>query len=302
VPAFAGVRVYAGGGTARPATAAPARAITVRDLLAHTSGLAYGLSNTPSDSLVRAFDPFRASRTVAAFADSLARVPLVHSPGERWSYGPGLEVLGRVVEVVSRRPLDRYLEDEIFRPLGMRSTGFRLTPAMRARLAGVYERGDDRRLRPTRNPLVTDIYDPAARFVCGGCGLLSTADDYLRFAQMLLAGGTLDGVRVLQPSSVAEMRRDALPAAVGRIPAFLMGPGFGHGLGVAVQLDSATAENPSAPGTFGWAGAANTFFWVDPANELIGMVWTQHFPSFAHPLLADVKRLVYAALPPRGAP
>jgi CubicO group peptidase (beta-lactamase class C family) len=302
VPAFAHVRVYAGGGTARPATTLPARPITIRDLLAHTSGLAYGLGATPSDSLVRAFDPFRASRTLAGFADSLARIPLAFSPGERWSYGPGHEVLGRVVEVVSGRPFDRYLEEEIFRPLGMRSTAFRLTPALRARLVSVYRPAADRRLQSARQLPAGDNYEPGARFVCGGCGLVSTAADYLRFAQMLLNGGTLDGVRILRSESVALMRRNVLPSALVPIPALQMGPGNGFGLGVAVQVDSATAQNPSAAGTFGWPGAANTFFWADPENDLVGMVWTQHFPSFAYPLLPEVKRLVYAALAARTAP
>jgi CubicO group peptidase (beta-lactamase class C family) len=302
VPAFADVGVYAGGGAAHPTTTPPSRPITIRDLLAHTSGLAYGLGATPSDSLVRAFDPFRASRTLAGFADSLARIPLAFSPGERWSYGPGLEVLGRVVEVVSGRPFDRYLEEEIFRPLGMRSTAFRLTPALRARLVSVSGPGPDRRLQPVRPLPAGDNYEPGARFVCGGCGLVSTAADYLRFAQMLLNGGTLDRARILRPESVALLRRNVLPPGLVPIPAFSMGPGNGFGLGVAVQVDSATAQNPSAVGTFGWPGAANTFFWVDPQHDLIGMVWAQHLPSFAYPLLPEVKRLVYAALPRRIAP
>ena len=302
VPAFAEARVYAGGGTANPATTPPARPITIRDLLAHTSGLAYGLSNTPSDSLVRAFDPFRASRTLAGIADTLARIPLVFSPGDRWTYGPGLEVLGRVVEVVSGQPFDRYLDEEVFRPLRMRSTAFRLSPALRARQVRVYRPGPDRGLQPVQQVVASDNFEPGARFVCGGCGLVSTAADYLRFAQMLLDGGTLDGARILRPESVALMRRNVLPPALVPIPAFQMGPGNGFGLGVAVQVDTATAQNPSAAGTFGWPGAANTFFWVDPQHDLIGMVWTQHLPSFAYPLLPEVKRLVYAALAARTSP
>lgn len=304
VPAFAGARVYAGGGAAQPVTTTPARAITIRDLLAHTSGLAYGLGRTPPDSLANAFSLFRASRTVAGFSDSVASIPLLFSPGERWSYGPGLEVLGRVVEVASGRAFDRYLEEEIFRPLGMRSTGFRLTPALRARLAVTYERGADGRLRPVpaERLAAADNFEPGARFVCGGCGLLSTAGDYLRFAQMLLNGGTLGGRRILRPETVAEMRRHGLPPALGTIPAFLQGPGVGFGLGVSVQVDTATARNPSAPGTFGWAGAANTSFWIDPANDLIGMIWTQHLPPFAYPLQAQAKRLVYDALAARPRP
>ena len=293
VPSFAGARVYAAGGAAHPTTRPPRRPITIRDLLAHTSGMAYALDvKTASDTLVDAFNLFRASRTVAGMADSLARIPLMFSPGERWSYGPGFEVLGRVVEVVDGRPFDRYLEEEIFRPLDMRSTGFRLTPALRARLASTYERGADGRLRPPPESLLAgDIFEPGARFVCGGCGLVSTAGDYLRFAQMLLNGGTLGSARILRPETVALMRRNVLPPALLRT-----GPDAGFGLGVAVQVDSANAQDPSAPGSFGWKGAANTFFWVDPRNDLIGMVWTQHLPYGAYPLQRDVERIVYAAL------
>jgi CubicO group peptidase (beta-lactamase class C family) len=184
----------------------------------------------------------------------------------------------------------------------MRSTAFRLTPALRARLVSVSRPGPDRRLQPARQLPAGDNYEPGARFVCGGCGLVSTAADYLRFAQMLLNGGTLDRARILRPESVALLRRNVLPPGLVPIPAFSMGPGNGFGLGVAVQVDSATAQNPSAVGTFGWPGAANTFFWVDPQHDLIGMVWAQHLPSFAYPLLPEVKRLVYAALSRRIAP
>lgn len=301
VPAFAEAVVYAGGGAVQPTTTPATRPITVRQLLMHTSGMAYGLGNLAADSIANARGLFVASRTAAGFADTVARLPLAFQPGERWRYGPGLEVLGRVVEVVDGRPFERYLDEEIFRPLGMRSTAFRLTPALRARLAGFYERGPDGQLHPTRGLVPLDLLEPTARFACGGCGLVSTAGDYLRFAQMLLDGGTLDGVRLLRPETVAELRRDALPPALGLIPAGNFGPGTGFGLGVAVQRDGPSPENPSAPGTFGWSGAANTYFWVDPVNDLIGMVLTQHHPPFAYPLLRETKQLVYAALVAPGS-
>ena len=299
VPAFADAQVYAGGGAAQPTTVPAARPVSIRHLLMHTSGMAYGLGRTASDSMVNARGLFVASRSVAGFADTMARVPLLFQPGTRWSYGPGLEVLGRVIEVVDGRPFDRYLEEEIFRPLGMRSTAFRLTPALRSRLVQLYARGADGRLLSHPGSVSPAHFEPDARFACGGCGLLSTAGDYLRFAQMLLGGGTLGGVRILRPESVAELRRDALPPELGPIPAFLQGPGVGFGLGVSVQRDSASPRNPSMAGTYGWSGGANTFFWVDPRSDLIGMVWTQHHPMFAFPLLAEAKRLVYAALAPR---
>jgi CubicO group peptidase (beta-lactamase class C family) len=303
IPAFAGVRVYAGGGAASPVTVPAERPITIQDLLAHTSGLPYGLGGSPSDTLARVFDLFRASRTVAGFADSVAHLPLAFQPGSRWGYGPGLEVLGRVIEVVAERPLDEYLDEEIVRPLGMRSTSFRLRPELRARLAVLYGTGGDRRLRPQREFRGADGSEPDARFVGGGGGLVSTAADYLRFAQMLLGGGELDGVRILRPETVELMRRNLLPPEQIPLPRFMMqAPGFGHGLGVGVQVEPATEANPTAEGTFGWSGAGGTFFWIDPRNELVGMVWTQlYFGSFGT-LVPDVKRLVYSALAADVAP
>jgi CubicO group peptidase (beta-lactamase class C family) len=298
VPAFAKAAVYDGGGAQSPRVRPVARPITVRDLLMHTSGMAYGLGSTPADSIVVRFEMFRGARTVAGVADTLASLPLAFDPGARWSYGPGLEVLGRIVEVVSGRSFERYLQEEIFRPLDMRNTSFRLTPKLRSRLVLPYRPGADGRLRQLRGQEIEggDAYEPGARFAGGGGGLVSTAGDYLRFAQMLLAGGTLGDRRILRAESVAEMRRDALPGELGLLPAFLQGPGVGFGLGVSVQRDTATPRNPSAPGTFGWAGLFNTFFWIDPTNELIGMVWTQHLPAFAYPLQRELKQIVYEAL------
>jgi CubicO group peptidase (beta-lactamase class C family) len=279
---------------------AAARPTTIQDLLTHTSGIAYGFNSTPSDTLIRAFDLFRAERTLQGFADTLAHIPLVFQPGSRWLYGPGLEVLGRVIEVASGQPYDRYLEQEIFQPLRMESTGFRITPEIRTRVVTLYERGEDRPLRPVQNPVAADSFEPGARFICAGCGILSTLPDYLRFAQMLLNGGELDGVRILRPETVALIRTNVLPPEMLPIPSEIMGEGYGHGLGVAVQVGPPTPDNPTPPGTFGWPGAASTYTWIDPEHDLITMVWTQHFPFFAHPRMrTTLKQLVYSALEDR---
>jgi CubicO group peptidase (beta-lactamase class C family) len=295
IPAWANARVYNGGGAVSPVTVPAERRITIRDLLMHTSGIAYGISSAPSDSLVNAWDIFNGARTLEAFADSLATIPLAVQPGSRWRYAPGLELLGRVIEVVTHRPFEQYLQQEVFRPLAMTSTGFRLTPALAARAAVVHERGADGRLRPASILLAGDNFVSGARFACGGCGLVSTAGDYLRFAQMLLNGGELDGARVLRPETVALMTRNLLPEGMVPIAGYY-GPGMGQGLGMAVKVHDPSERGPAPAGVAGWSGAANTFFWIDPAANLVGMVWTQHATFFGATLGSEVQRIVYEAL------
>jgi CubicO group peptidase (beta-lactamase class C family) len=295
IPAWANARVYNGGGTASPVTVPAEKRITIRDLLMHTSGIAYGISSTPADSLVNAWGIFHGGRSLEVFADSLATIPLAVQPGSRWRYAAGLEVLGRVIEVVTHRPFEQYLKEEVFQPLGMTSTGFRLTPELAARAVVMHERGADGRLRAATTVLAGDNFIPGARFACGGCGLVSTAGDYLRFAQMLLNGGELDGVRVLRPETVAMMTRNLLPDGMVPIASYY-GPGMGQGLGMAVKVHEPSERGPAPPGVAGWSGAANTFFWIDPAANLVGMVWTQHVTFFGATLGSEVQRIVYEAL------
>jgi CubicO group peptidase (beta-lactamase class C family) len=296
IPAFAGVAVYDGGGADAPRTAPVTRLMTVQDLLAHTSGMAYGINATSVDTLVQRFEVFRASRTAAGMADTLATIPLLFEPGTAWNYGPGLEVAARVVEVVTGEPFDAFVEREILRPLRMHDTMWRVPPEAQQKLVTLYQRSGGS-LQPVTGtwPLITALYAQDARLICGGCGLLSTAGDFLRFAQMLLNGGTLDGVRVLGEQAVRTLTSDVLDPSIPGIPDW-MGPGYGHGLGVAVQVGPATETHPTAPGTFGWAGAASTWFWVDPENELILMVWAQHLPWGANAFGEHLKPLVYGAL------
>ena len=296
IPAFAGVKVYAGGSAATPVLHDPERSMTLADLLTHTSGLTYGfIGNTPADSIYRRAGLNNPRWTLAQLSDSLAHLPLAFSPGAQWNYGYSIDVLARVVEVVSGMTFDRYLDSALFRPLGMSMTAFHVTPAMEGHLATAYTRGAEGKLQPTAPPIAPE-YTPEGRMLSGGGGLLSTASDYLRFAQMLLNGGELNGHRVLKRETVALMVRDHLPPGLTPITVAPDWPpgrnGFGYGGAVRVDSD---ATVPGSPGTLRWAGAASTFFWVDPRADLVAMVWTQLLPP-AWSLDAQFQQLVYASV------
>jgi len=297
IPAFGRVQVYAGGPAASPTLRAPDGGITIEHLLTHTSGLTYGyFGDTPVDSLYRRPDLNDPAMTVGEFADRLAGIPLAFSPGKAWNYSMSIDVLGRVVEVASGRPLDRFLQEEVFAPLGMTETGFHVRPEMAGRIPVLYSQGPDGKLLATE-PLLDPSYLPGARFLSGGGGLLSTPADYLRFAQMILNGGELDGRRMLKRETVALLTRNHLPPSLTPIESPLVGQGgYGQGLGGVVLVDSARAGLPGSPGIYRWWGYAGTFFWVDPKADLIGMVWTQFVPGRAYPVELDFQRLVYDAI------
>jgi CubicO group peptidase (beta-lactamase class C family) len=296
IPAFANVKVYAGGAADDPVLLDPDSAITVRHLLTHTAGLGYGNGVTPVDTIYQRAAVFDPARTVEQFADSVARLPLYFSPGSRFQYSAAIDVLGRVIEVASGLPLDHFLDREIFQPLGMRDTSFRIRRDLQGRIATLYSRDPDGKLSEVTGGL-NEMYEPDARFFWGGGGLLSTAHDYLRFAQMLLNGGQLNGRRVLQATSVAGMMRNHLPDSLTPLSGPpLMDEGYGYGLAGAVLVDTARARLPGAPGIYRWSGYVGTYFWIDPENDLIGMIWTQFTPGRTYELEQEFQRLVYAAL------
>jgi CubicO group peptidase (beta-lactamase class C family) len=286
----------------------PKRPMTVRDLLRHTSGLinpeldfAYperGLADATADFGIRAIHMFygwadatayRRDATLADFVSALARLPLAHQPGEVWEYGLSADVLGRVIEVASGEPLDRFLQSRIFTPLHMVDTGFYVPEAKLDRLVDAP--------MPDRPP-IWDVTKPAKLF-SGGGGLVSTAPDYLRFCQMLLNGGELDGVRVLSPQTVKEMTTNALPSDIrifGNEIGALSGTSFG--LGFAVRTSPVFSKTPGAVGSFSWAGLWGTQFWIDPAEKLIGLQMIQAAPGegrAAVPFTA-IHYLAYGAL------
>ena len=246
------------------------RDMTIRDLLRHTSGLTYGLFG---DSRVdRMYGQAQLlggnGNTLADLVTGLGELPLKHQPGARFEYSVSTDVLGRLVEVVSGMRFDEFLQQQIFEPLRMVDTGFRVPMAKRGRLALTYNRGGDGLVpQPVGNIAETPS------FLSGGGGLYSTATDYLRFCQMVLNGGELDGVRVASTETVALMTSDHL----GDRPGGILGLVEGFGLGFAVRRDLGAPPHGSV-GELSWAGIRSTTFWIDPEKQIIGIYLTQLSP------------------------
>ncbi|MCY7350652.1 MAG: beta-lactamase family protein [Cytophagaceae bacterium] len=292
IPAFAGLQVSSGG-ESQAAPRPPQRVMTVADLLTHTSGLTSSGGAGYSVATLRS-----PGRTLAEFADTIAKLPLIASPEEKWEYnGLGYDVLGRIIEVASGRTLSRYLDEEIFAPLRMRETSFHVKPTMESRIPVVYSREKDGTLRPDAE-FLAPAYLPTSRFLSGGGGLLSTPADYVRFAQMLLNGGKLDGKRILSPASVATMMRNHIaPSLTPIVTPVFDHTGYGFGLGGAVLVDSTLSGEPGSLGIYRWAGSAGTFFWIDPKKDLIAMLFTQS-RTIRYQMERAFQQLVYAAVLP----
>ncbi|MDP1748320.1 MAG: serine hydrolase [Reyranella sp.] len=272
---------------------APAkRPMEVIDLLRHTSGLTYPEEGT--DALHKTYETvmtFRRDRTLADFVTGLAHVPLVHQPGEVWEYSWGVDVLARVVKVVSGQPFDEFLQSRIFKPLGMTDTGFYVSEEKRGRLVDPPKGG--------RHP-TWDVTKPAKLF-SGGGGLVSTAPDYLRFCQMLLNGGELDGARILAADTVRQMTMNAMPPGVRftGVTGEFVGPqvGTSWALGFAIRTNPTFSLLPGGVGSFNWSGFWGTYFWIDPSEKLIGLQLIQIAPENNFGQYRDAFRhLVYAAL------
>ena len=311
VPEMAGLTVFTSseGGAAAPV---PARSATVKDLLTHTAGFSYWFQpGSPVaalyDSEVGAgrferwrFDP--ALGGLDGLARSLARVPLVSQPGERWHYSMSLEVAGIVVERVSGETLDAFMKARLFAPLGMTDTGFTVAPGQGHRLASLYgpkpEGGLERLERGSESLLLAPV--PG---LSGGGGLVSTLDDYGRFAAMLRNGGVLDGRRILSEGAARDMMTNQLEAGqLAELPdlaAFGLGgtgEGLGFGLGGAVALRSPANGIPVTPGEYSWGGAASTTFWIDPRHRMAVVFMTQLLPPSADMLRDQLHAAVYHAM------
>ena len=245
-----------------------AREITIQDLLRHTSGFAYG-SRTTNAQVKQAYAKEGVDArdlTNAELVERLARVPLAHHPGAAWEYSRSTDVLGRLVEVIAGVPLSRFFEDRIHGPLKMADSGFFVPAAKLGRLAQAFP------VDPATGEKTSLINVTAPpRYESGGGGGVSTTDDYVRFAQMLLDGGRLDGVRLLSRTTVAFMASDHL----GRIADSHRTPGYTFGLGFRVRKDVGLDGQSGSVGEYSWAGAGGTYFWIDPKEELIAILMTQ---------------------------
>jgi CubicO group peptidase (beta-lactamase class C family) len=278
----------------------PVRQPTMRDLFTHTAGLSYwtpdGHVLEPAYDAVNALQP----ATLEQYVQAVLGLPLLHQPGSAWSYSPSLDVLACIVERITNQSFDAYVRDYIFEPLQMRDTGYSVSPEKQHRLMACYAPTTDGGLQRT-HPATT--LDSAAPVAYGGKGLYSTVTDYVRFAQMLLNRGHLDGVRLLARPTVDLMTsnhlsRDVLPSFdVVDLSQGYYTKGYGCGLGVRVLMNPAENEIVGSIGNFGWAGALNTYFWVDPVEELIGCIWTQSAQRmYRDPLERQFMTLAYQSI------
>jgi CubicO group peptidase (beta-lactamase class C family) len=259
LPEFANLKVAVTGLKGKTRKVLPKRDITLHDLLTHTGGLSYAL----------ALEYGKKGKNLAAFIKEFCQEPLLGHPGEQWRYSSSNDVLGRVIEVISGQSLDVFLENRIFRPLGMRDTGFFVPPAKHHRLAALYQHDPQTRIVPYGAEDQPYLEKPA--FLSGGAGLVSSTADYLRFCLMLLGGGALNGVRILSPKTVELMRQDHLPPGHPAIEPYK----FGYGYGVSVLRSLTEKQGIGSVGEFGWGGAAGTNVWIDPQEDMVCLVMFQ---------------------------
>lgn len=313
IPAFEALKVLESdpaGGTREVDLVRP---VTIRDLVRHTSGLTYDvLEDSPVSHLYRQARLLNnGDRTLEELVRELVRLPLAYQSGSRWHYSLGIDVAGYLIEVISGQPLNHFLKEKIFTPLGMSDTDFFVSAEKRGRVATMYGRPDilapdmtwSKVLKAWENGFneridVSATY-PASRqngFARGGHGLFSTAWDYMRFAQMLLNQGELDGVRILGRKIAELMHINHLPTEL--LPCELAGEpllGYGFGLGSRVLVNVAESQMPGSLGEFGWGGAANTYYWVDPKEEIVGVLMAQNLMGF-DVAEKDFQVLTYQAL------
>jgi CubicO group peptidase (beta-lactamase class C family) len=292
IPKFSNPRVIAPHGRLVPAN----REITLHHLMNHTAGFAYGdEEDLVIDMLYRAADLDNYDRSLEEYVTILAGLPLMYHPGERYHYSMATDVLGRVIEIVSGMALDTYFDKFIFGPLDLADTSFWVPEEKHTRFATLYGIKDEDTFAVLDKP--AGEYGKPVKMLSGGHGLVSTTSDYFRIAQLFANGGEVDGVRLLGPKTVDLMRMnhlesDLLPFEWDGAP----WPGYGFGLGFGVIIDSALAEPQGSLGSFGWGGYANTHFWIDPVEEIIGLLMMQYLPSGTYPVTNDFHTLVYQAL------
>jgi len=304
IPEWRDLRVFAQGNHPHFLTVPCERAMTVKDLLTHTSGLTYGfMERTNVDAAYRklGIGDRKAGATLRDMILDLATLPLEFSPGTAWNYSVATDVLGYIVEVVSGQSYDEFLRRRIFEPLDMRDTGFQVPRADVGRFAANYARRRNKSLKLEDDP-ENSVYAGDVTFFSGGGGLVSTGRDYMRFCQMLLNGGEFDGARILGRKTVEWMTMNHLPGnaelsemAVGR---FAETPydGRGFGLGFSVTTDPARSVTLGSAGEFAWGGAASTIFWVDPVEDLTVVFLTQLMPSATFDFRGQLMAIVYSAL------
>ena len=295
LPGFEKIKVFAGQDNGTLKLADLKRPVTIRDLMRHTAGLAYGLFPATSvDAMYKEARLLDRTQNLDSMLERLLKIPLAAQPGEKWMYSIAVDVQGKLIEVLSGKPLDEFFSERVFQPLAMKDTGFFVPADKLDRLTVNYGKKDGR-LSPVDGTQTSQFATRPALF-SGGGGLVSTADDYLRFAQMMLNRGELDGVRILKPETVDLMTRNHLadelvPITLGPLP--MANTGFG--LDFAVRVKTGKGEPQGSLGEYWWGGAASTQFFVAPRENLICVGMTQFMPST--PLyFQDARKKLYTAV------
>lgn len=292
IPEFKDIKILCARGRLEPIR----NEITVHMLMTHTAGLCYAEWEAPV--LAKYYlEPFiwDPDQTLEEFISKITNLPHAYHPGEKWYYSMATDVIGRLIEIIADMPLADYLEEKLFNPLGMPDTAFTVPETKEQRLAALYGPIEDN-LLGIIDDSVGGVYDNP-KLHCAGHGLVSTAEDYFNFSQFVLNKGEYEGVRLLSPRTIEFMtmnhlRPDYLPMAMDKEPLY----GMGFGLGFSVVMDPALAMTMSSAGTIGWGGAASTNFWIDPVEEIIGILMVQLLPSGTYPTTNDFRTAVYQAL------
>ena len=280
------------------------RPMQIVDLLRHTAGLTYGFqlrSNVDAAYRAHKIGEIEKAGTLADMIATVAKLPLEYSPGDAWIYSIATDVLGYLIGVISGEPFEAFLQRRILDPLGMIDTGFHVPAGKAARFAGCYEPDGTGGIRLQDDAVGSAFLKPPS-LVSGGGGLVSTAADYMRFGNALLNGGTLDGHRLIGRKTLDLMTANHLPggASIAALSRSLFSEaaydGVGFGLGFATTLDVPKTLMPGSAGDYFWGGAASTFFWVDPAEDIVVVFLTQLIPSSTYPIRRELRTLIYSAL------
>lgn len=270
----------------------PKRAPTIRDLMRHTSGLSYGFSQDNAvDKLYQQANIWHGSKSLKSFSENVAKLPLVNHPGDRWVYSVATDIQGRLVEVISGKAFNVFLLENIFQPLGMKDTNFKVSGKNTSRLVELYRHSEKNGLSPCRDAQCWDFtQDPG--FYSGGGGLVGTAEDYWRFAQMLANGGEFNGTRILKATTVKMMAENQLAPEVNG----MWSQGWSFGLNFAVVTDAKALDGYGNNSTYYWAGMANTLFWIDPVDDIVAILMVNILPEKGIELRKAMKKHVYSAL------
>ena len=300
VPELAAAKVLEGFDAAgKPRLRAPKRPITLRHLLTHTAGFGYEIW----DPAIAQYQTATGTPGITTCTNAALTTPLMFDPGDRWEYGINIDWVGKIVETMSGQKLDRYFQEHIFGPLGIKDTSFKISPSQRARLATVHQRGEGGALAPIEFGLPQE-----PEFLMGGGGLYGTAGDYLTFARMIMQDGSFKGVQVLRPETVALMSQNHIgPIEVGVFKTAMptlshdieLFPGMSKKWGLSFLINTQPAPTGRSAGSLAWAGLANTYFWIDRATRVCGVFLSQLLPFYdpaAIDLFGKFETEVYRAL------